>query len=367
MNPSSAASLGRTALFAEHARISARIVPFAGWEMPVQYAGVKAEALAVRHGCGLFDVGHMGQLDVRGAGVSEALNQIVSADWSKTPIGRAAYALLLNESGGVQDDVMGYHLAEDHWLIVVNASRATEDEAHFRRYLPPHLELSNRYRSQSMIAVQGPRGERLLQAICAQDLANFAWRDARCATILGQNGILVRGGYTGSDGFEWMGDGPGAPAIWEALLQQGATPCGLGARDVTRLEAGLPLYGHELREDWSPDASGCAWAVKPHKGDFVGREALLQNRQKPLQKRIRGLKMLSRAVPREEYDVQLNGTTIGTVTSGTQSPLLETGIALALLPLDLPPETRVEISIRGTLHPAQIASTPFVAHARRIT
>lgn len=359
------ATLERTALFSAHQAQGARLVPFAGWEMPVQYENVKAEALAVRGSCGLFDVSHMGQLDVRGAGATEALNRIVSADWSRVPLGRAAYGLLLNEAGGIQDDVMGYHLAPDEWLVVVNASRAQVDEAHLRSYLPAHIELSNRYANQAMIAIQGPTAATILQPLCTHDLSAFAWRDARRANILGQNGTLVRGGYTGSDGFEWMGDAASATAIWDALIQNGAAPCGLGARDILRLEAGLPLYGHELREDWSPDVSGVAWAVKPDKGEFVGREALLASRQTPSARRIRGLKMLARAIPREEYDVLYGGEMVGTVTSGTQSPSLETGIALAVLPLDLPLETGVEISIRGALHPAVITSTPFVAHARR--
>lgn len=362
---SSPAALGRTALFASHRAHGARLVSFAGWEMPVQYLGVKAEALAVRQSCGLFDVGHMGQLDVRGPGATEALNRIVSADWSKVAVGRAAYALLLTEAGGILDDIMGYHLAPDEWLVIANASRADVDEAHLRRHLPDHISLSNRYQSQSMIAIQGPTAEKVLSAMCAENLAEWAWRDARRATLLGHEGTLVRGGYTGSDGFEWMGDADSSPAIWDVLVERGGVPCGLGARDILRLEAGLPLYGHELREAWSPDVSGCAWAVKPDKGEFVGREALLKLRQKPLQKRVRGLQMLSRAVPREEYDVQFEGEVVGIVTSGTQSPLLETGIALAVLPLDLAPETQVEISIRGTLHPAKITPTPFVAHARR--
>ncbi len=362
---STASVLQRTSLFGAHGAHGARIVPFAGWEMPVQYAGVRPESLAVRQSCGLFDVGHMGQLDVQGAGATEALNRIVSADWSKVGLGRAAYALLLNEQGGIQDDVMGYRLGEEEWLIVVNASRAGSDEAHLRAYLPPEIALSNRYQNQSMITIQGPTAEAVLQPFCEENLANFAWRDARRTQIAGKNGVLVRGGYTGSDGFEWMGDAEPAPALWNDLIEHGATPCGLGARDVTRLEAGLPLYGHELRETWSPDVSGCAWAVKTEKGDFVGREALLHSRQAPQTQRIRGLQMLSRAIPREEYPVHCGGESGGVITSGTQSPLLENGIALALLPLDLPLETLVEVEIRGSLHAAKIVPTPFVAHARR--
>ena len=216
--------LGRTALFEAHLACSARIVPFAGWEMPVQYAGVKGEALAVRQGCGIFDVGHMGQLDVKGPNVTAALNRIISADWTNVPIGRAAYALLLNEAGNVQDDIMGYRLADDEWFIVVNAGRAASDEAHFRRYLPPEISLSNRYDNQAMIAVQGPQAEAVLQTLCDDDLSAFEWRDVRPATVLGHKGLLARGGYTGSDGFEWMGTAAEATPLWEALLAAGATP-----------------------------------------------------------------------------------------------------------------------------------------------
>jgi aminomethyltransferase len=357
--------LRRTALFETHQNCGARLVPFAGWEMPVQYAGVKSEAQAVRQACGIFDVGHMGQFDFRGEGVVEALNTIVSADWSKVEIGRVAYGLLLNENGGIQDDVMGYHLAENHWLVIVNAGRAPEDETHFRRYLPDHITLTTRYGNQSMIAVQGPQAEAILQTICEENLADFAWRDVREVTILGEHGLLARGGYTGSDGFEWMGSATQAPAVWNALLEAGAIACGLGARDILRLEAGLPLYGHELREEWTPDISGCAWAVKPEKGDFVGREALLKIRETPLEKRIRALKMTGKGIAREDYIVMLNGENIGIVTSGTLSPTLETGIALALLPVEISVDSEVEISIRGAAHPAVVVKPPFVVHQAR--
>jgi aminomethyltransferase len=354
-------SLQRTSLFETHRTLGGKIVPFAGWEMPVQYAGVKTESLAVRNACGLFDVSHMGQLDARGEGVTEALNKIVSADWSKVKVGRAAYALLLNLSGGVHDDIMGYRLAEDHWLIVVNASRAGSDEEWLRHLLPPHISLSNRYENQAMIAVQGPQAEALLQPFCALDLSQTAIRDAVETQVLGQKAVIVRGGYTGCDGFEWMGDAGQAPILWQALLDKGATPCGLGARDVLRLEAGLPLYGHELGEARTPDESGVSFAVKADKGDFVGRETLLARRADDAPKStIRGLTMLGRAIPREGYSVQLNGAEIGAVTSGTLSPALDVGLAMAVLPQNLPMESVVDVSIRGALHPARIVPLPFV-------
>ena len=336
------------------------MVPFAGWEMPVQYSGVKNEVLALRQSCGIFDVSHMGQFDVRGENVTQELNKIVSADWSKTPIGRAAYALLLNDSGGVIDDIMGYHLDEDHWLIVANASRAGIDEARFRKFLPLEIELQNRSENQAMIAIQGPTSEQILQSFCDANLSELSIRDARAMGVLQKPSLIVRGGYTGCDGFEWIGDAELGVLLWQELLDAGAIPCGLGARDVLRLEAGLPLYGHELREDWTPDESNVSFAVKMEKGDFPGRDALLQKREEPTPKTIRGLQMNGRGIAREGYIVTCNETEIGEITSGTPSPTLETNIALALLPANLPNGTEVQVIIRNANHAAKIVPLPFV-------
>lgn len=354
------ASIRRTALFGAHQKCGGKIVPFAGWELPVQYAGVRAETLAVRAGCGLFDVGHMGQLDVRGPDVTGALNALVSADWSRVPVGRAAYGLLLNKSGGVLDDVMGYRLAEEHWFVVVNASRAGVDEAHLRTLLPAWIDLRNRYQDQAMIAVQGLRSEAILGAFCKADLGSMALRDVIQTRVLGAPCILTRGGYTGCDGFEWMGDAQSAPLLWSALLEAGASPCGLGARDVLRLEAGLPLYGHELREDLTPDESGVGFAVKVDKGPFFGREGLLVKRQAGTNLSLRGLQMSGRGIAREGYAVVQGEETLGLVTSGTPSPTLEQNIALALVPRDLAPNSEVQVAIRGALHLARITALPFV-------
>jgi aminomethyltransferase len=353
-------SILRTALFDLHLQGGGKMVPFAGWEMPVQYSGVKNEVLALRAGCGIFDVSHMGQFDVRGENVTQELNKIVSADWSKTPTGRAAYALLLNDNGGVLDDIMGYHLAEDHWLVVANASRAQTDEAHLRKLLPPEIELKNRYDNQVMIAVQGPTSEPILQPFCDADLSELSLRDVRAMKVLQTPGLIVRGGYTGCDGFEWIGDANTGVLLWQKLIEAGAVPGGLGARDVLRLEAGLPLYGHELRVDWTPDESNVSFAVKMEKGDFYGRDALLQKPESPDPKTIRGLQMDGRGIAREGYPVFQDETEIGEVTSGTPSPTLETNIALALLPADLPNGTEVQIVIRGANHAAKIVPLPFV-------
>lgn len=336
------------------------MVPFAGWEMPVQYAGVIPEVKAVREACGVFDVSHMGQLDVSGPGATAALNKIVSTDWSNVGLGRVAYALLLNETGGVIDDIMGYRLGEDKWLVVVNASRADVDEAHFRAHLPSEVQLSNRYANQAMLAIQGPNSAALLQPLCNLNLAQVVWRDCREAEIDGALGYIARGGYTGSDGFEFMFKGDDASKVWRALLEAGIVPCGLGARDVLRLEAGLPLYGHELREEWTPYESGVGFAAKIAKADFIGREALAE-KQTPAC-RVRAIQMEGKGIPREGYEVMWGGVHIGEVTSGTMSPTIGGGIALAILQNSLNVGDEVQVQIRQSLHPAKIVKPPFVRH-----
>ena len=356
-------TLQRTALYEAHVAAGARIVPFAGWEMPVQYSGVIAEARAVRETCGVFDVSHMGQLLVDGQNTTQALNRVISADWSGVPLHRAAYALLLNEQGGVIDDIMGYRLGPQQWLIVTNASRAEIDEAHLKTHLP-ELTFAAPHSRRAMLAMQGPRAAELLQPLIEDvSLAQMKWRDCTAATIAGAHGLLARGGYTGSDGFEFMFHGDDAPRLWQAVLAAGAVPCGLGARDVLRLEAGLPLYGHELREDWTPFESGCSWAVKLDKGDFFGRAAL-QEKLTPA-RRIRGLKMQGKAIAREGYSVLKNGEEIGAVTSGTMSPMLGCGIAMAMLPATIAIGETLDVLIRGVLHVAEVVPSPFVTHGRK--
>ena len=355
-----------TSLIEQHREANARLVPFAGWEMPVQYAGVIAEVRAVREKCGLFDVSHMGQLRFEGAGVTQWLNSIVSSDWENVAPGRAAYALLLNENGGVLDDVMGYRLAPDAWLVVVNASRAEIDEAHFRCYLIDGIEMSSGEDVSAMIAIQGPQSSQVLENLIGEKLDDVAWRDV--ILLSGTDGVLARGGYTGSDGFEIMFNAPAAPRVWNALLQQGAVPCGLGARDVLRMEAGLPLYGHELRENWTPDESGLPWAAKAEKAAFIGREKLLERRAQFDENTftIRALKMSGKAIPRDGYRVlDLQNNAIGEVTSGTMSPTLGCGIALASVPRSIQIGDEIQVEIRGSAHVATVVKPPLVASGRK--
>lgn len=358
----------RTALYDNHLAAGGRIVPFAGWDMPVQYKGVIDEVRAVREDWGVFDVSHMGQLLVDGPGATAALNRIVSADWSQVGHGRVAYALLLNNEGGVIDDIMGYRVAEDSWLIVANASRAEVDEAHLRANLPENIGLCNRYEDQAMLAVQGPAAEAKLAELFPEiDWAGMKWRDFISTSSDCESGggceFIARGGYTGCDGYEIMCSAERGREIWNALLQAGCTPTGLAARDALRLEAGLPLYGHELREDWTPYQSASGFAVKLDKGDFIGRDAL-QDKTKP-ESRIRALRIEGRAIPRDGYTIAQNGQEIGTITSGGFSPTLGAGIAFALLPATVNIGDSVDIIVRNAPHPAQVVKPPFVANSRK--
>jgi len=350
-------SLKRTPLFENHVAAGGRIVDFAGWEMPVQYQGVIEEVRAVRERCGVFDVSHMAQFDFADVDCGTALNNIVSNDWSKTAIGRVAYALLINESGGVVDDVMGYHLDEDRWLIVGNASRADVDEKYFSQHAEKYFQ-QNRYNNQAMLAVQGPESEKVLSPLCDIDLSQMRHRDCRMAIVAGVKVLLARGGYTGSDGFELIFEAKDAPRVWDVLIEAGVIPCGLGARDVLRLEAGLPLYGHELREEWTPFESGVKFAVKMDKSTFVGKSTL-EGKENPA-RRIAALQMQVKAIPREGYEVTQNGAIIGQITSGTMSPTVSSGIALAMLPAEIQIGDAVEVQVRNKAQAATIVKRPFV-------
>ena len=335
------------------------MVAFAGWEMPVQYAGVIPEVRAVREGCGVFDVSHMARFAARGENVGAALNALVCSDWENTPNNSAAYSLLLNQNGGAIDDIMGYHIHPQHWDIVSNASRVQAVEAHLRAHLPASVELENRTNQTAMLAIQGPRAFDILSA--HGNLPHpIVWRNYLDAELFGVAGQLARGGYTGSDGFEFIFPAEKAAQVWDDLLRAGVVPCGLGARDVLRLEAGLPLYGHELRENWTPAESGAGWAFKPDKGPFIGREAAMRA---PSQ-RIIALQMEGKAIPREGYAIQKNGEIVGEITSGTMSPTVGAGIALAASAIKLAVGESVDVLVRDKPQSARVVKKPFVPHVR---
>lgn len=334
------------------------MVPFAGWEMPVQYAGVIAEHLAVRERAGVFDVSHMGEFRLRGPGALAFLQSVTTNDASKLKPGRAQYSLLPNEGGGVVDDIYVYRLGEEEFMVVVNASNVEKDLAHLRGHLPSEgVELRDESSNFALLAVQGPQAATLLQEHTKTDLSAKRKNSVFESDLFGRPVMMARTGYTGEDGFEVFTSVADAPLTWEDLLRVGVTPAGLGARDTLRLEAGYPLYGHELSDDRSPLETPFTWVVKTEK-DFVGKEAMLS---RPVRDRLVGLRVTGRGIPRDGYRVLRDGQPAGVVTSGTMSPSLKEGIALAYLPLDAAdPGTTVQLEIRGNPVDAVVSEPSFL-------
>ena len=354
----------KTALHQVHLEAGARLVPFGGFEMPVQYAGILAEHDAVRKRAGLFDLSHMGQFVLEGDGVPAwADGMTINAVETMKPL-QARYNIFCNPQGGAHDDVIFYHLPE-RWLLVVNASNADKMWAHLNAHRQDGVRLTNLHGSNALIAIQGPKSVEMLQPHVDADIANLKYYFCTQARVFGHDAVLARTGYTGEDGFEIFVDGEHAPGIWNKLLQRhgedGLEPCGLGARDVLRLEAGMPLYGHELTEEITPVQAGLRWALKLNKPSFIGKDALAAQVEGDDAPRIAGLVMGGRVPAREGYHVYRDGHRAGEIRSGSIAPSVGgQNIATALLDKHAATiGTALEVEIRGTLHPATVAATPF--------
>lgn len=358
-------TLRRTALYDEHVRLGGRLVPFAGFEMPVQYAGILQEHDAVRHRAGLFDLSHMGQFVLAGDGVADWADTLaINAVATMKPM-QARYNIFCNEHGGVHDDTIFYRL-DGRWLLVVNASNAAKMWAHLNAHLPAGgVRLENRHGDGALIAIQGPRSAAMLQPHVNADVSAMKYYFCIAAEVDGVPAVIARTGYTGEDGFEIFVDNQSAPAIWNGLLErhaaEGLVPCGLGARDVLRLEAGMPLYGHELTEEITPVQAGQSWALKMSKPHFIGRDALREQMERDDYPRIAGLVMEGRAPAREGYAVWHRDRKAGDVRSGSFAPSAgNKNIATALLdPEAATPGEAVEVEIRGTRHAARVVPLPF--------
>lgn len=364
----SVASLRRTPLFDAHATLRARIVPFAGWEMPVQYSGVLAEVKAVRERAGLFDVSHMGRVRVTGPDALAFFQYVCVSDIAKLPVpeggtGVAQYSLLCNEQGGVIDDIIVYRLGAEEFVVVVNASNRDKDAAHLTRCTAGFdLQMVDESDATALLAVQGPHAVALVSGLADRDFSGTPRFGVVHGTVAGVPIMAARTGYTGEDGFELFCAAEHAPALWTALVENGAMPCGLGARDTLRVEAALPLYGHEMDEQTSPFAARLAWVVKTDKeNDFVGKAALVEAKAAPRSQVLVGLEMLDRAIPRDGYPVtQPDGQIVGVVTSGTFSPMRSKGVALARVNAEhAAKNTTLDVVIRDTGHPARVAPLPF--------
>jgi aminomethyltransferase len=376
-----ASPLKKTALNATHRALKAKMVDFGGWDMPVEYpgegGGLIAEHLAVRTGVGLFDVSHMGEIWFRGAGALAAVQHVTMNDASRLKDGQAQYSALLTPEGCFVDDLLVHRMSENDYLLVVNASNTDKDFAWIMKQVGgwPSVKITDDSACISQIAVQGPRGLETLQKLTKTELAGiknywFTWGE-----VAGVAGVLIaRSGYTGEDGFEIYlpGDGPTTEKVWNALMEAGKEfgirPCGLGARNTLRLEAGMPLYGHEITDSVNVFEGGLERWLKLEKGEFIGREALLavQAAGGPKRKLV-GLEMVERGIARDGYAVlSLDGEEIGAITSGSPAPFLKTNIAYALLPVGVAASgADVLVQVRANRVRAKQVTTPFYKRVKK--
>src|SRR5438105_10916904 len=338
------------------------MVPFAGWEMPIQYGGIVAEHRAVRNAAGLFDLSHMGEFFFEGVGALAALDRLVSSDIAGLEVGHARYGLLTNERGTIVDDVIVYRFAADRLAMVVNASNIEKDAAHVRRHLSSDVRFDDLSMRTALVAPQGPRAATILSRVAAMNVDDLIPFGVTATKVAGVDATVARTGYTGEDGFEVFVQSPDATMVWDALLEagkdDGIQPIGLGARDPLRLEAGFALYGNEIDETTDPIEAGLAWTCKLDK-EFLGRDAIAAVKDAGPARRIAGL-VIDGGVARHGYPVTSGGEPVGRVTSGTFGPTVEKNIALAYVPTALSKVgTRLAVRIRDRDVPATVVKTPF--------
>ncbi len=362
----------RTPLYEEHVRLGARMVPFGEWEMPERYSGTIEEHRATRAAAGLFDLSHMGEVYVSGAAATDLVQYLITNDVSTLAPDAAVYAPMCRDDGGIVDDIIVYRLgyADTHYLLVVNAANIAKDLAWIHETIA-HLgivgdvDVDDRSDRTALIALQGPRAESILQPLMVDSLRDLAPFHMLAGDITdGIEAVVARTGYTGEDGFELFVNRGAAPSLWNLLLKRGRDhgllPVGLAARDTLRLEARLALYGNDIDDTTTPLEAGLTRWVKLDKPRFRGRDALARQREAGPPRRLVGLEMEDRTIPRPHYPVLRDGAEIGQVTSGTFSPTLGKGIALAYVPpADAPVGTVLQVGVRGEPHPARVAKTPF--------
>jgi aminomethyltransferase len=354
-------TLRETPLHARHVALGARMVPFAGWSMPVQYRGVIEEHRAVRNGAGLFDVSHMGRVDVRGAGAHAGLQGLLSNDLDALAPGEAQYTLLTNRDGGIVDDLIAYR-RPDGYLLVVNAANRAADLARLRAGLPALAELTDGSDDTAMLALQGPESLALLARLSigpfeVESVAAFSWGSL---AVAGVECTVARTGYTGELGVELICRAADAVELWDALIAAGATPCGLGARDTLRLEVCYPLHGNDIGPDTNAIEAGLGW-VCARERDFTGSDVLRRTRETGPVRRLVAFRMLERAIPRAGCEIlDTDGAVVGRVTSGTMSPSLGEGIGMGYVPTALAePGTAIVIDVRGRRYGAEVVRKPL--------
>lgn len=358
----------KTPLYDTHVALGAKMVPFGGFIMPVQYSGVIAEHMAVRTACGLFDVSHMGEVWLRGADALNNVNNLLTNDYNGMDDGQARYGMMCLENGGIIDDLIVYKKNDLEYLIVVNASNTDKDFAWISSHVFGDCVATNESDQVGQVALQGPKAETVLKKLTDEAMIPAKNYTAVFDGVVGGiPAIISRTGYTGEDGFELYCAASDVVALWNMVLEagknEGILPCGLGARDTLRLEAAMPLYGHELTEEINPYEAVLGIFVKPAKESFIGKEALIEAKAN-LQRRRVGLKITGRGIAREHCDVYVGDQKIGFVSSGTHCPYIGGAIAMAYVPVEYKePGTQVEIDVRGRRIAAEVIKTPFYKRA----
>ena len=358
----------RTALYDAHVGLGARMVPFGGWDMPVQYAGILSEVAAVRTAAGLFDVSHMGRLYISGPEATAFLESVLTASVASLRVGRARYCFICNDSGGVIDDTIFYRLEEDRYLLIPNAGNRPAVVAWFRKWVDERFSqgctIEDRTDATGLIAFQGPGAAEVMDVVCespASSLRPFAWQENRLQDI---PVVVGRTGYTGEDGFEMVVDRARVQELWQTLLDHGAVPCGLGARDVLRLEAALPLHGHEIDESTTPIEAGLERFVRFDK-EYVGVETLRNQRDHGTERKLVGLTIPGRSAPRAGYAIMEEGQTVGHVTSGSYSPTLDTSIGMGYVEQRCASVgAQLDVDIRGRAERAEVVPVPFYSRPK---
>jgi glycine cleavage system T protein (aminomethyltransferase) len=352
-------TLKRTPLYDRHVAAAARMVPYAGWEMPVQYGGIREEHVAVRTTCGVFDVSHMGQIECTGPQAGALLQRLISNDIDALQVGASQYAVLCREDGGMIDDLLTYRLAPERYLTVTNAANHERDVAWFASHAADFdVEVADAIDRWAMIAVQGPRAREALQTVADAPLP--ARHTVAQRLLLGRTALVCGTGYTGEDGVEVLCAPEDAGALWDEVVRRGASPAGLGARDTLRLEACLPLYGNDLSEERGPIEAGLGWCCKEDTG-FVGSDAVRAVREAGPAERLRPFKLTGPGIPRPGNPIAGGGV----VTSGTLSPCLDIGVGMGYLPVgNADVGTAIEIDVRGKTREAVVAERPLYRKER---
>ncbi len=360
------AALRRTALYEAHRAAGARMVPFAGYEMPVQYAGVMEEHHAVRKAAGLFDVSHMGEFEARGREAGAFFHKLVTNDVLRLGVGRVLYAAMCRDGGGIVDDLTVYRLGEERYMAVVNAANIAKDWEWMASHHTEACDFRDVSDETALLALQGPRAESILERLVPGGgaLASIPYYGAGRREVAGCAVLVSRTGYTGEDGFELYAASSDAPALWDALMSAGRDaglrPCGLGARDTLRTEMKFALYGNDIDESTHPLEAGLGWVVKYKAGDFIGREKLLALRAEGVQRKLVGFEMVDRGIPRRGAPILMGGEVVGGVTSGTMSPSLGKAIGIGYVPAsNADAGTALEVDIRGSTRRGRIVKTPF--------